>query len=345
MGREIKRVALNFNWPIGKIWNGYQNPYGNHIKNCPVCKGRGVGQEYYFLECLWYAHKHDEAKQLIETISNQKLVNFGNHILGLRSLSTMFFNWADYHFISVQKLEDLRDKVFLEDALLSEINNRIPLSTPLSSHISALIKECYAVGWNRYLDDDDVKVLVKADRLWDFTRIPINEEQEKIVKVKIANGGNSWLPFNNGRIPTPEEINAWSCRGFGHDSINSSICIRERLKRAGIDNYQCSSCKGNGELKMPRKFKKACKNWTRFDPPEGKGYQLWSTTTEGHPMSPVFDTPEKLAEYLSNNNVSSFGDDICTYEQWLKFIVGPKWAPSAIVINGELKSGVEFICQ
>jgi len=25
MGREIKRVALDFNWPLEKIWSGYQN--------------------------------------------------------------------------------------------------------------------------------------------------------------------------------------------------------------------------------------------------------------------------------------------------------------------------------
>lgn len=85
-------------------------------------------------------------------------------------------------------------------------------------------------------------------------------------------------------------------------------------------------------------------NWEKFDPPTGEGYQLWSTTTAGHPMSPVFDSPEKLATYLVDNKVSSFADETCTYEQWLRFIKGPGWAPSAIAIDGELKSGVEGIC-
>lgn len=32
MGREIKRVPLDFDWPIDKVWNGYVNP---HYKPCP----------------------------------------------------------------------------------------------------------------------------------------------------------------------------------------------------------------------------------------------------------------------------------------------------------------------
>lgn len=38
MGREIKRVALDFDHPIGKIWDGFLNP---HYTECPHCKGTG----------------------------------------------------------------------------------------------------------------------------------------------------------------------------------------------------------------------------------------------------------------------------------------------------------------
>ena len=86
------------------------------------------------------------------------------------------------------------------------------------------------------------------------------------------------------------------------------------------------------KVKMP-KFEK-------YDPPEGDGYQLWETTSEGSPMSPVFQTPEELAEWLEANKASSFGLMTCSYDQWLDFIRGPGWAPSAIMKNGELKSGV-----
>lgn len=32
MGREIKRVPLDFDWPLNKVWKGYVNP---HFKPCP----------------------------------------------------------------------------------------------------------------------------------------------------------------------------------------------------------------------------------------------------------------------------------------------------------------------
>lgn len=35
MGREVKRVALDFNWPLEKVWSGFLNP---HYKKCPYCE-------------------------------------------------------------------------------------------------------------------------------------------------------------------------------------------------------------------------------------------------------------------------------------------------------------------
>ncbi|HYX20433.1 MAG TPA: hypothetical protein VFA98_06265 [Thermoanaerobaculia bacterium] len=38
MSREIKRVALDFEWPLEEIWKGYINP---HFKRCPADDCRG----------------------------------------------------------------------------------------------------------------------------------------------------------------------------------------------------------------------------------------------------------------------------------------------------------------
>jgi hypothetical protein len=41
MGREIKRVALDFEWPLGvMIWLGYHNPYRG--LECKACGGSGL---------------------------------------------------------------------------------------------------------------------------------------------------------------------------------------------------------------------------------------------------------------------------------------------------------------
>jgi hypothetical protein len=34
MGRELKRVPLDFDWPVDEIWTGYINP---HYQKCPAC--------------------------------------------------------------------------------------------------------------------------------------------------------------------------------------------------------------------------------------------------------------------------------------------------------------------
>lgn len=38
MSRELKRVPLDFEWPMNKPWEGYINP---HYKKCDACDGNG----------------------------------------------------------------------------------------------------------------------------------------------------------------------------------------------------------------------------------------------------------------------------------------------------------------
>lgn len=69
-------------------------------------------------------------------------------------------------------------------------------------------------------------------------------------------------------------------------------------------------------------------------------YQMYETCTEGTPISPVFEDPEKLARWLADTGASAFADMTATYEQWLNTIVRDGWAPSAVSRNGKLESGV-----
>jgi len=38
MGREIKRVPVDFDWPLHKVWDGYLNPHYKYSTKCPWCK-------------------------------------------------------------------------------------------------------------------------------------------------------------------------------------------------------------------------------------------------------------------------------------------------------------------
>ena len=69
-------------------------------------------------------------------------------------------------------------------------------------------------------------------------------------------------------------------------------------------------------------------------------YMMYETCSEGTPISPAFKTPEELARWLADNNASAFAGQGASYESWLRICKGG-YAPSAIIMNGKLMSGVE----
>ena len=73
-------------------------------------------------------------------------------------------------------------------------------------------------------------------------------------------------------------------------------------------------------------------------------WQMYETTTEGTPISPIFATAEDLARWLADTGASAFGSYIATYEEWLATIMRGS-AVSAIMTtysdgSRELESGV-----
>jgi hypothetical protein len=72
-------------------------------------------------------------------------------------------------------------------------------------------------------------------------------------------------------------------------------------------------------------------------------FQMYQTTSEGTPISPVMESPEELARWLVDNKASAFADIPATYEQWLATIKAG-WAPSAAVVSDAgLVSGVSVM--
>ncbi len=71
-------------------------------------------------------------------------------------------------------------------------------------------------------------------------------------------------------------------------------------------------------------------------------WQMYESTSEGTPISPVMETPEQLAHWLADNNASAFGDMTATYEQWLATI-NRGFAPSMMIGPAGMQSGVEAL--
>lgn len=120
-------------------------------------------------------------------------------------------------------------------------------------------------------------------------------------------------------VPTAEQVNKWSRDRIGHDALNQWICVKTRAKRLGFWGL-CEVCGGSSEMWRDDAHKTENNAWKPTEPPVGEGYQMWETTSEGSPISPVFASPEELARWLADNKASWFGDATATYDQWMSLI-------------------------
>lgn len=59
MSREVRRVALDFDWPIGKVWRGYQTPDRLIENECRNCGGTGWSAAGRWLDATFYGDHAD----------------------------------------------------------------------------------------------------------------------------------------------------------------------------------------------------------------------------------------------------------------------------------------------
>jgi len=103
-------------------------------------------------------------------------------------------------------------------------------------------------------------------------------------------------------------------RGVVWAGYTLGLCLEMELF---YKEKSCEYCKKFAKLmKLP--IKGDCPRLP-FDPPEGEGYQLWETTSEGSPSSPVFKTLDELCEWCAEN-ATTFASNKATKEQWRKML-------------------------
>ena len=57
MGRAVKRVPLDFDWPLEEPWKGFLNPHYDVATQCPDCEGyRGASPALRELRDKWYGY-------------------------------------------------------------------------------------------------------------------------------------------------------------------------------------------------------------------------------------------------------------------------------------------------
>jgi hypothetical protein len=324
MGRTLRRVPLDFNWPLNKTWEGFLNPYAKQQLDCE-CDGSGLSPQARVMREQWYGYES------FDPLAYGATPLTVNHPSILAMSKWHVERSPEFHVTQFERLfrldPDMQvevQRIVFEELRQLRAGNKtftqlVPsLQTAIIKIEAIRLHDLFKKQWSHHLIQADVDALLEGERLWDFTREARTPEQVEIVKAKVAAGGNNWLPEGNGYHPTAEEVNAWSIRGMGHDSINQSIVVKARCLREGVPHL-CAKCEGEGHLWPNAEAKKQAEEWESMDPPTGEGFQLWETTSEGSAISPVFSTLEALCEWLEPN-ASTFGSQKTTASAWLKML-------------------------
>ena len=218
--RTIKRVPLDFDWPLDKRWQGYLNP---HYRKCPSCEG-GYGPGYKELEALV-----------------RLILLAGESATSGKPPHPYLRQWG------------------------------IGFNAPLPKELAA-----------------------------------------------VASGLAEREPFGP----------------FGYDSVAAWVATKKIVAAAGLDAEAFSACQHCGGHGVDPEVYATYEAWEPSEPPAGDGWQMWETTSEGSPQTPVFRTPEELARYCAEH-ATIFGSESADYPTWFRLIAG----------KGDLETGSLMIAR
>lgn len=222
MGREARRVPLNFIWPLKKVWSGYLLPDDLRETQCDSCAGCGMTPARAWLTACAYA-------------------------------ITM-----------------------LEDDLADQQRGR-----PMHPYFNDFPSVAYGTR-----PSADIAELVTG--------------------------------LCDGEVPF-----------MGRSTTDAWRATRKIIAAAGLDDETwgwCPDCAGHGSVEVYPGQRADAEAWQPTDPPTGDGWQMWETTSEGSPVSPVCATAEELAEWLADTGASMFGNATATRAEWLAIITGETFA-------------------
>jgi hypothetical protein len=192
------------------------------------------------------------------------------------------------------------------------------------------------MAWHDKITQDEVDYLVEKNRLHSFG--PFYDRHE-VPDPTAPHGVRYTFTRNDRPSPSAEAVNAANRRpGLGrHDGINRMYLIEYRCRAQGIET-KCPRCAGDGYVGTPEQVA-AHDAWKEIEPPVGEGWQLWKTTSEGSPISPVFASADELVAWMSHPDR---GDQWLPAETAAAFVAEGS-DPTFIGVGSDLMSGAEFV--
>jgi hypothetical protein len=145
------------------------------------------------------------------------------------------------------------------------------------------------------------------------------QAENRLRKWVVVDGVGEWVHWDGLTAEMVNDSNRHPGMGdLNHDAINRWILIKTRARRLGVFG-ECTVCNGEGHVWFSDEIKKLADKWKPVAPPTGPGFQLWETTSEGSPVSPVFETIEALCEWCADN-ATTFGSCRASVEEWLQML-------------------------
>lgn len=252
MGRELKRVPLDFDWPTDKLWPGYINDLGGPCpKDGKTCFGG------YTAAAKW-----------LDAVSRLILM------LGEEAASAPY----------AEEMKS-RGRIFPHPYL--EEWGTAP-RTELSREAHRRIQDS-GTNWQTRSAQFHMEMAANPPKL-----LPLTPEL-----VQLVSGLTGGLLQGLG----------------GGDAYHVDQALR---KAAGVPEEwgRCPACDGHGD--DPKK-REAAEAWERKGPPIGDGFQLWTSTSEGAPISPVFATMDELCGWCETN-ATTFASFKTTAAEWKKML-------------------------
>jgi hypothetical protein len=286
--RKLKRVPLNFDWPLNTVWRGYINPFPS-APQCTQCKGEGTN---------WATRKIAEEFYDHDGFGDRWRYDYGFAPDGTPATRPP---WRIVGDCKAWHNDITPDEV----AALVARNRLRELTHTRNSETG----EWQPKTWEQkgfWCPRCNSAVPQLSAEHHSATCLCTGEATPCL----LLEGDDQRL-----HLPSTHEVNQWNQRGFGHDTINRWILTETRAKRLGVWGL-CPKCEGRGTKKFPRRLRMRHEQWKPYEPPDGSGYQLWECVSEGSPITPVFSSAEELAVWCAVMGITC-GSGRRTFNEWL----------------------------
>lgn len=303
MGREVKRVDLDFHWPLDKVWSGYQWTEEQRERwaedDCPDCT-EGWSPRAWELKSQWYG--------------NAPFCPEDNGSTPLTAETPAVRAFAERNVAHAPGYYGTG-----EPAITCEARRLADLWNGMLAH---------------HLNEDDVAALRAVDRLprgWTHRFDPTITE------------GSRWVKRDPEPEITAEMLNEEAIRGgLIGDAVQAYDLIVARCTAEGVSDT-CATCGAHGSLERYPGQRDEAEAWERTEPPAGEGWQLWETVSEGSPISPVFASAEELAQWMTTPASAWGVSRPMTIEQARGFVKVGSSLGTFVQDAGGLHDGAEWV--